>query len=72
VFGFWVTRKYIELELLFAYFLIGLGFGIFFIFFGASRLDEDVKNSPLKFRLLILPGSMVLWPYLAYKLIIKR
>ena len=54
------------------YLLIGLIFGIFFIFYGAAVLDREVQGSSLKFRLLILPGSVVLWPYLVYKLISKR
>ena len=57
------------LLLLLIYGCVGVAFGIFFIFKGAQKLDPEVKNSPWHFRLMILPGSILLWSYLLIKMI---
>ena len=54
------------------YLLSGLVFAIYFIFFGAAILDTGIKEDNLKFKLIILPGSIVLWPYLIFRLIRKK
>jgi len=55
-------------QVTFIYLLVGFLFGVFFILIGANWLDPAVKGSGWKFRLLILPGSIILWPFLVYKL----
>ena len=55
-------------QVAFIYLLSGFLFGIFFILIGVDWLDPDVKGSGWKFRLLILPGTIILWPFLVYKL----
>ena len=45
------------------YALIGLIFGVFFGFVGARRLDPDAADGTFLFRLILIPGAAVLWPY---------
>lgn len=51
-----------------AYLVIGLLFGIYFVWYGATRIDPNAEHGPLAFRLLILPGSIALWPLLLGRL----
>ncbi len=60
------------IELFFGYFLIGALFGVWFVLKGAAKLDEGVKGAPWHFRLVLFPGSCLLWPVLVYKLIKKK
>ena len=54
----WVVR------ILGVYLGVGLVFAIAFVSIGVSRIDPDARGAGVRFRLLILPGSVVLWPYL--------
>ena len=58
----------ILLILLAAYTAFGLVFAIAFVFRHVYRLDSVAAHAPLRFRLLILPGAVALWPILARKL----
>jgi len=51
------------------YFFLGFLFGLYFVFAGVSKIDSSVKDSTIGFRLIILPGSIALWPFLVKKLI---
>lgn len=51
------------------YALIGLIFGVFFGFVGARRLDPDAADGTFLFRLILIPGAAVLWPYVMLKLV---
>jgi len=44
---------------------VGLLFGLTFIIWGVERLDHATKGTSWLFRLLLLPGSIALWPWLA-------
>ena len=46
------------------YLLVGLLFGIWFAARGAGRLDFAATTGSAGFRLLILPGGVLLWPLL--------
>lgn len=46
------------------YLLIGFLFALLFAFKGVGKIDEEAKDVPLSFRLLIIPGSMAFWPLL--------
>lgn len=48
-----------------AYLGLGLLFGAVFVIAGAGRLDPHAKAGTWGFRILILPGSVLLWPLLA-------
>ena len=47
------------------YLLCGLVFAIPFVLFGAGKIDPHAKHGGWGFRLLIIPGTMFLWPLLA-------
>jgi hypothetical protein len=50
------------------YTIAGFCFGLWFVFRAAQRLDPAARDSGRTFRLIILPGSMALWPLLAARL----
>lgn len=58
-----------ELVLLVAggYLLAGFLFGLAFVTLGVTRIDPAARGTSAAFRLLILPGSVALWPLLATK-----
>jgi hypothetical protein len=43
----------------------GLLFGVPFIAVGVGRMDDAARESPITFRLVILPGTVAFWPLLA-------
>jgi sulfite exporter TauE/SafE len=49
------------------YFAIGALFALLFVFFGAQKIDPAAKTMPVRARLLILPGTIGLWPLMALK-----
>lgn len=55
----------------YAYFSVGLVFGIWFVFRGADKLDTNMHGSSWQTRLLLLPASAGLWPVLWIKLVRK-
>jgi hypothetical protein len=50
-----------------AYLLCGLAVGVPFVLRGVDRVDASAKGASLSFRLLILPGTVTLWPLMAAK-----
>jgi hypothetical protein len=50
-----------------AYVLCGLAVGVPFVLRGVDRVDEAARGAPVAFRLLILPGTVALWPLMAAK-----
>jgi hypothetical protein len=50
-----------------AYVLCGLAVGVPFVLRGVERVDEAARGAPLGFRLLILPGTVALWPLMVTK-----
>ncbi|MDX2247225.1 MAG: hypothetical protein SF052_10635 [Bacteroidia bacterium] len=49
------------------YLLAGLVFGVYFVFKGVEKIDEGAQGTRWGFRLLILPGTIALWPILLRK-----
>jgi hypothetical protein len=49
------------------YGLCGLAVGVPFVLVGVNRVDEASRGASLGFRLLILPGTVALWPLMAAK-----
>lgn len=47
-----------------AYCAAGALFALIFVFAGAARIDRATKGTGVLFRLLILPGAVLLWPFL--------
>ena len=56
------------LWLLWIYLLIGAVFGIYFVLRGAAKLDDGISEAPWHTRLIIYPGSVLLWIILVGKL----
>ena len=50
-----------------AYVLCGLAVGVPFVLCGVERVDEAARGASFGFRLLILPGTIALWPLMATK-----
>ncbi|RNC84225.1 MAG: hypothetical protein ED556_12275 [Winogradskyella sp.] len=57
----------IFLTFLGVYFLIGILFGIFFLF-KAPKIDPLMADSKKKVRFLLFPGVIATWPFLIGKL----
>jgi hypothetical protein len=54
------------------YLLAGFVFALIFAFRWVDEVDEQAHGAPLTFRLLIIPASTLLWPYLLKMLREKR
>lgn len=57
----------LPLLLLGLYLLCGVAFAIPFVLKGVGRIDPHAVNGSWGFRLLILPGTVCLWPVLAWR-----
>ncbi len=53
--------------LLLVYLICGVVFTFFFLARGLQKVDEDVPGSSWGFRIIIIPGCIVLWPVLMRK-----
>ncbi len=51
------------------YLLLGMAYGLYFITFGAQSMVPAARGSGLGFRLMTLPGAVLLWPVLLARLI---
>ena len=56
----------------YGYALIGAIFGVYFVIWGAARIDTEAHHLPFLLRLLLWPGSVALWPVLLLKLLTHR
>jgi len=50
-----------------SYILVGLIFGLAFALRGYAVIEPAAKGAPIRFRLLLIPANLVLWPYLLYR-----
>ena len=55
------------LMLVSAYLLLGLLFAIAFVIKGVTVVDEGAQGCSAGFRIIIIPGAMLLWPVLLKK-----
>ena len=62
----------ILVTLLGVYLAIGFLFALAFVWKGIGKVDNDATSASVGFRLLILPGSMVLWPVLLRRWLKRR
>lgn len=51
-----------------AYFCCGLIVGLIVLLFALKRIDRSAAPTPLRVRLLILPGLAALWPLVILRL----
>lgn len=51
----------------YGYAALGTLFGIYFVIWGAARIDDEAHDLPLLLRFLLWPGSVALWPVLLLK-----
>ncbi|MDQ7019007.1 MAG: hypothetical protein Q9M33_07555 [Robiginitomaculum sp.] len=51
------------------YLVLGALYGLYFISFGAAAMVPAARGAGLGFRLIILPGAIMLWPVLLARLI---
>lgn len=49
------------------YLAIGFLFALVFVIKGVQKVDAGAEDASWSFRLLILPGTMALWPILLLK-----
>jgi len=49
------------------YLVVGIIFAIFFLRKGIEKMDTAAHGSGIGFRLIILPGTIALWPVLLKK-----
>ena len=52
-----------------AYLVAGTVFALYFVTIGVMKLDKAARGTSIFFRLLISPGTIVLWPYLMSRLV---
>ncbi|HUM46122.1 MAG TPA: hypothetical protein PLD84_04285 [Chitinophagales bacterium] len=55
---------YLLLTLALLYLVAGFVFSLIFVFRWVDQFDEQAKGASLSFRLLLIPASTLLWPYL--------
>jgi hypothetical protein len=55
-----------------AYSVCGLAVGVPFVLRGVDHVDASARGAFIGFRLLILPGTVALWPLIAAKWIKAR
>lgn len=56
------------MTVLFIYLLPGFVFAVWFAYVKVPRIDPGARNSSFFFKLILLPGAMLLWPILLFKL----
>lgn len=68
------TKMGIEIVLIIVliYIIIGFGFSIFFITTGAAKIDEGAKDMNWSLKLMLIPGSISLWPFLLKKILTNK
>lgn len=52
----------------YGYLGVGAIFGVYFVGWGAARIDPEAHGMPIALKLLLWPASVALWPLLLAKL----
>lgn len=58
--------------LFYLYLLLGFLFGLWFVFRGVQKIDPGMDGAKWPMRLLLLPGSLALWPVLWRKYVRRK
>jgi hypothetical protein len=67
-----MTIAYLTLTSTALYAACGLAFAVALVTAGIGRLDPAARGASVAFRLLIVPGTVALWPLLAAKWFARR
>ena len=54
------------------YIIAGCIFALVFAFHWVDEFDEQAKDAPISFRMILLPASVIFWPYLLYRIKTKK
>ena len=54
------------------YLLLGISSWLLLFLPKIDRIDTNAKGSSVFFRILLLPGVSIFWPYLTYRWILKK
>lgn len=57
----------IVVNVVMVYLLAGVVFAVYFAWRGAGRIDAAAGRGTWGFRLLLLPGATLLWPWLGWR-----
>lgn len=60
------------LEGISVYGAVGAAFALFFVFLGLGRVDPHAKEASFGFRLMIIPGVILLWPLVLWRVLVGR
>lgn len=55
--------------LFYGYLALGAVFGVYFVGWGAARIDPDAHQMPIALKLVLWPASVALWPLLLGKIV---
>ena len=53
------------------YLVVGIFFSFYFLFKGMVKLDDGTANTPWHFKLLIWPGTVLMWSVLLTRMLKK-
>lgn len=56
---------------LYIYLVLGCVFAIWFVLYGVNKLDAGMEHASWKVRILLIPGSILLWTVLMTKYVNK-
>ena len=59
-------------EILGLYSLVGLIFGLSFVFIGYHRILAAAEGTPFLVRIVWVPAAIALWPYLLVKWVLAK
>jgi hypothetical protein len=62
----------IVIYIMYAYLFAGLLFALYFVNSGSARIHHPLKGTGIGLKLLLLPASIILWPYLFKRVIRKK
>ncbi len=61
----------LTIDAFFIYLGIGLLFSIWFVLVGAKKIDNGMEDTPFHFKLILIPGSVLMWPVMLIKILKK-
>lgn len=62
----------ILIQLWYGYVLTGMIYAMYFVFWRLMQIDENAKQTSVFFKIIILPGIVLLWPFFLFKFNLNR